>query len=68
MSWNTAATQLSQKYDMVQDTTGVQPNEEQVVKEEAKDSTNWWTQDQMSWGSLQGICLQRLVEMSFSLL
>lgn len=53
---------------MVQDTTGVQPNEEQVVKEKAKDSTNWWAQDQMSWGSLQGICLERLVEMSFSLL
>lgn len=53
---------------MVQDTTGVQPNKEQVVKEAAKDSTNWRAQDQMSWGSLQDICLERLVEMSFSLL
>lgn len=53
---------------MVQDTTGVQPNEVQEVKEESKDSTNWQAQDQMSWHSLQDTSLEILVEMSFPLL
>lgn len=56
-SSSTAVTK--KKLSLVQDSTGGQANEGRVVEEDAKESKNWQGLDQISWSSLQGICLER---------